>query len=424
MISRIRRSSFTSVFRIAGIQCSIFILLFGCGESAPPTVRVATYNASLNRLNAGDLIGDLATGEDPQARAVAEIVQRIRPDILLLNEFDYDADGEAARLLHDRYLTVSQHTSAAAIEYPYWYVASVNTGVPSGHDLDKDGQVAKEGRAYGGDALGFGFFPGQFGAVVYSRFPIDREGTRTFQSFLWRDMPGARLPIDPATGDSWYTEDDLAILPLSSKSHWDLPVTVDGNVVHLLISHPTPPVFDGSEDRNGRRNHDEIRFWHDYVTPGAGEYIYDDLGAGGGLAPDATFIIMGDQNADPLDGDSHDRPIRLLLDSPLINTAITPASEGGAEQTRLQGGSNQGHLGDPAFDTSDFGDDEPGPGNLRLDYVLPSVDLEIVAAGVFWPLNDDPLFPLIAASDHRLVWMDVTAEGGGGQRKAAGAARQ
>ena len=405
-----------------GLRLAFVSLLavIGCEQRAPSTVRVATYNASLTRFEAGGLIADLATGADSQARAVAEVVQRIRPDIILLNEFDYDAEGEAASLFHGRYLAVPQQTTAssspaAAIEYPYWYIASVNTGIPSGIDLDHNGTVGETGRDYGGDALGFGFFPGQFGMIIYSRFPIDREGVRTFQNFRWRDMPDARLPLDPATGHAWYTDAALAILPLSSKSHWDVPVDVQGRVVHLLVSHPTPPVFDGPEDRNGRRNHDEIRLWRDYVTPGSGEYLYDDIGAGGGLRSGESFIVMGDQNADPADGDSYQRPIRMLLESPLIDTTITPASHGAVEQAGRQGGANDQHQGDPAFDTGDF-TDVPGPGNLRLDYVLPSADLELVDAGVFWPLSDDPLIALIGASDHRLVWIDVRMGGGGARR--------
>ena len=31
---------------------------------------------------------------------------------------------------------------------------------------------------------------------------------------------------------------------LSSKSHWDVPLSIGGRTVHFLVSHPTPPVFD------------------------------------------------------------------------------------------------------------------------------------------------------------------------------------
>ncbi|NJN88413.1 MAG: phytase, partial [Leptolyngbyaceae cyanobacterium SL_7_1] len=179
-------------------------------------------------------------------------------------------------------------------------------------------------------------------------------------------------------------------------------------------SHPTPPVFDGPEDRNGTRNHDEIRFWSDYVTPGAGDYIYDDAGGTGGLASGAKFVIMGDQNADPNDGDSVDDAILQLLDNPLVNTSVTPSSLGGVEQAGIDGGINASHISNPAFDTADFGDVTPG--NLRADYVLPSDNLTISDARVFWPTTDNPLFRLVGdrqnpattpASDHSLVWVDV-----------------
>ena len=62
---------------------------------------------------------------------------------------------------------------------------------------------------------------------------------------------------------------------------------VGGKVIHTLVSHPTPPVFDGPEDRNGTRNHDEIRLWSDYVLPSRSGYIYDDEGERGGLKPGA-----------------------------------------------------------------------------------------------------------------------------------------
>ncbi len=68
-------------------------------RGGPTAVLFATFNASLNRFNAVDLISDLSTPGNAQAQAVAEIIQRTRPDVLLLNEFDFDQDGEATRLL-------------------------------------------------------------------------------------------------------------------------------------------------------------------------------------------------------------------------------------------------------------------------------------------------------------------------------------
>ena len=183
--------------------------------------------------------------------------------------------------------------------------------------------------------------------------------------------------------------------------------------MHFLVSHPTPPVFDGPEDRNGRRNFDEIRLWADYITPGRAGYLYDDAGRRGGLKPGSAFVIAGDQNSDPNDGDSIPGAAQQLLDNPLVNTSVTPTSAGAVEQALLQGGVNLTHRTPARFDTADFA--EP-PGNLRVDYVLPRKSLRIVRSGVFWPTTDDPLFRLVGVfpfptSDHKLVWVDLRVPG-------------
>ncbi|MEJ7791513.1 MAG: endonuclease/exonuclease/phosphatase family protein [Gaiellaceae bacterium] len=374
--------------------------------SALAEVRFSTFNASLNRSFEGQLITDLSTPANQQARNVAETIQRVRPDVILINEFDYDAAGTALRLFQDNYLSISQG-GAAPIRYPFRFAAESNTGIPSGFDFNNNGVIGGPD-----DAYGFGFYPGQFGMAVYSMFPIDPTGIRTFQKFLWKDMPGALLPDDSATPapQDWYSPAELNVFRLSSKSHWDLPILVNGRVVHFLTSHPTPPVFDGPEDRNGRRNFDEIRFWADYIAPWSSTYIYDDQGRRGGLPFGSRFVIAGDQNSDPRDGDSIPGAIQQLLDHWLVNPYHPPSSLGAVEQDALQGGINRIHLSNPAYDTADFAD--TAPGNLRADYVLPSRLIRITDSGVFWPLMSDPLFRLVGTfpfptSDHRLVWTDL-----------------
>ncbi|GAB3444699.1 endonuclease/exonuclease/phosphatase family protein [Streptomonospora sediminis] len=376
-------------------------------------VRFATFNASLNRGEQGGLAEDLSDRGDPQARAAAEVIQRARPDVILVNEFDHDARGRAAELFQRNYLSRPQD-GADPIRYRYRYTAPSNTGVASGMDLNNDGRTVTEPGAsgYGDDAFGFGEFPGQYGMVVYSRYPIDRGAVRTFQDFRWADMPGALLPTDPETGESFYSAAERQKLRLSSKSHWDVPVRIGrGKPVHLLASHPTPPGFDGPEQRNTARNHDENRFFADYVSPGSGGYIYDDEGRHGGLRPGSKFVIAGDLNADPNDGDGHPRATRQLLEAPRVNGGLQPASKGAPQAAADQGGANAEHTGDPAYDTADFGD-VPGPGNLRVDYVLPSRGLPARGTGVFWPAEGRPGAEAAAqASDHRLVWLDVHRSG-------------
>jgi hypothetical protein len=246
---------------------------------------------------------------------------------------------------------------------------------------------------------------------------IDTAAVRTFRKLLWRDMPGALLPDNVATPapNDWYSPEMLAVLPLSSKSHWDVPVVVNEKfTLHLLASHPTPPAFDGPEDRNGRRNHDEIRLWSDYLAPRRAGYIRDDAGHAGGFAGNA-FVILGDQNSDPVDGGSMHGAMEALLHDARVDSSFVPRSAGAVEASELQGGANASHRGDPRFDTADFNDRSAG--NLRVDYLLPSKGLRVCGGGVFWPRQSDPGAKLVwgdsppPSSDHRLVWIDLSADG-------------
>src|SRR5437016_291736 len=69
---------------------------------------------------------------------------------------------------------------------------------------------------------------------------------------------------------------------------------------------------------------DEIRFWADYISPGKSDYVYDDDGVHGGLTPGELFVIAGDENSDPLDGDSISGATQQLLDNPLVNSRVWP----------------------------------------------------------------------------------------------------
>lgn len=382
----------------AALLCLLALLPGIVAADEPAVLRVATFNTSLYSDQTGGLIARLRDG-DPAARKIAAVIQKQRPDILLLNEFDFDADGVAADLFQADYLQVGQF-GQQAIRYPYRFLAPVNTGIASGFDLDRDGNTGG-----GNDAFGFGRHPGQYGMLVLSRYPIEQAAVRTFQNFLWKDMPGALAPID-ADGRPWYPPAAWDALRLSSKSHWDVPIDTPLGTLHLLASHPTPPVFDGAEDRNGRRNHDEIRFWGEYVWPRGGDWIIDDHGRRGGLREDSLFVIAGDLNADPADGDGITGGIAELLENPRVQRGPSPRSAGAEQSALADAGANLKHRGAHAQDTGRFG---ARVGNLRLDYVLPSTGLQVAARGVFWPIAGEPGADWLDASDHRMVWVDLIA---------------
>lgn len=365
-----------------------------------PAMRVATYNTSLYSDEDGGLVRELE-GDSAHARKIAAVLQRVRPDLVLLNEFDYDDKHRAADLFQQRYLAVAQEHGGEPLNYPYRYLAPVNTGVPSGLDLDGNGGVGSDGRSRGNDAWGYGMHPGQYGMLVLSKYPIDAAQVRTFQLLRWSAMPDALRPTDPASHGSFYSDEVWKQLRLSSKSHWDVPVRTPAGVLHFLVSHPTPPVFDGPEDRNGRRNHDEIRLWAEYLSPGDKPWLCDDQGRCGGLAADAKFVIAGDMNADASDGAAYPGAIDQLLQHPRVDDSSVPRSEGAVERATAYGLPRKGVT---AYHTGDFG---PKSGTLRLDYVLPSKGLRIAGTGVFWPVAQSADADIADGSDHHLVWIDI-----------------
>ncbi|GAB5518068.1 MAG: endonuclease/exonuclease/phosphatase family protein [Rhodothermales bacterium] len=390
-------------------MAGVLLMLNPCESVEPEAtpLRVATYN--IEDIRTPDVLRD----DHPRLKAAAALIQVIRPDVLLINEMTYDdADdpwtevgampGQNGQRFADQYLAIAQEALLEPLHYTAYMVPS-NTGLASGFDLNNDGNTVTdfpapeasgadgapprqtpEQRAYGNDTWGFGTFPGQYAMTILVRtgLEVDIEAARTFQQFRWSQMPDALRPADPESGAFWYDDAEWAAMRLSSKTHWHLPViTETGDTLHVLASHPTPPAFDGPERRNKLRNHDEIRLWADYL--GGADYLVDDAGQAGGLPADASFVVMGDQNADPDEGSSHNNAIALLLDHPRVNSEFVPIADSSGQATY-----------------PDLDPDDTAAWGLRVDYVLPSRNLEVVDGGVWRPETT-------TVSDHFPVWLDL-----------------
>jgi len=390
--------------------CLLFPSVIGCGDlgqsegeskgeltaparSEAETVRIALFNIRELRQEKIDEVNAAGRGFNPQLLAAAEIIRRTLPDVLVLQEIDhgYASSGATdlatlalpARRFADLYL-------APTLEYEHLFVAPNNTGILSGIDLDGDGHVATDAdrgtREHGNDSYGYGTYPGEYSMAILSNLPLEAGAARSFQRFLWRDLPGHHIPADH------FTDEALAELRLSSKSHWDVPMLIGNQRVHLLVSHPTPPGFDGDEDKNGRRNFDEIKLWQEYID--GSDALADDAGLAGGLGASAAFVVLGDLNAKPGGTDSiYDgvSAIDQLLSHPRVRDT---------GDLLVSDGPDAG----PTDSTAPFG------GGVRIDYILPSLDLTVIDGGVFWPsATTDPEGAELAetASDHRLLWVDL-----------------
>jgi endonuclease/exonuclease/phosphatase family metal-dependent hydrolase len=329
---------------------------------AADTVRLASFDTELSRDGPGLLLRDILRGEDPQVLAVIEVIREAAADILLLQGIDFDADAQTL-------MALLNNLAQAGAPYPYFVHLRPNTGEPTGLDINRNGRFGEPR-----DAQGYGRFNGADGIALLSRYPIDYDQVLDFSHHLWADVPGSTAPqVLPAAA--------LGVQRLAQIASWDVPILLpQGTVLHILATGASPPVFDGPEDRNGLRNADELRFWQLYLD--SAEFDADH------------FALMGTLNLDPDKGEGRREVMRALLNDPSLQDPI-PVSAGAAR------------AGAPA-DTADW--DEPVPGNLRVDYILPAAGLTVLNAGVLWP-EDEAQPPGIAvverASRHRLVWVDV-----------------
>ncbi|PSU24285.1 succinyl-CoA synthetase subunit alpha [Photobacterium kishitanii] len=377
-----------------------------------------------------------------QIRNIAAIIQKNRPDVLLLNEFNNNGTVDDVRSLNgfqQNYLAVSQSLNSVdggsmqqPIVYPYAENYATNTGLATGLDLDNNGKTDDAN-----DAQGFGFYHGHYAFALLSKFEIDTANTRTFQNFKRKDLPNVVRPTIEVCDSSkypipaemcnkaWFSDEEWEVLRLSSKNHVDAPIiipTPSGNkTINVLLAHPTPSGFDTVTYNNRYRNSDENAFWSYYIN---GEpLLYDDSGTKGGFSGE-HFVVMGDLNADNVVGTQINAPfdgiIQLLANEKVNQTVaqvgqpFTPQSSGGLESKNPANNWNPVHP-NPEIRTSVFGS--------RADYVLPSASLNVIQSGIYWPavgeegrlLFNDARIGMNGdskevSSDHRFVWSTVSVK--------------
>lgn len=352
-------------------------------------LRVATLHADITADPTGempveDLIASLSTGNHTQARAVAQTVQINDPDVIVLTGVTYDKDHRILDLLQG-YFAAGQH-SESGVDYPYSFTADTNSGRDSGVDLDGDGTIGGPG-----DAVGYGDYAGQYGTVIFSKYPIVEEDVRTFREFLWSDLPNASMPRDE------YSSLESSVLRLNETSMWDVPLDIDGEAVHVISSSVASP----PDASNAEREDDMRRVIADYVE-GRAWYLYDDDGETGHMTPGTPFVMAGVPAAEAGEAGNLD----VLLESPVLRdtrpevvTEVSeedhPASVWASDQVETRYGN-------------------PGQG-VRASFVLPSTSLDVNGSGVFWPAEGEYGYEVVDPDsvyslEDRLVWLDLTID--------------
>lgn len=268
---------------------------------------------------------------------------------MVLQGFDYDQD----------LIALASFNALLAQPFPHIFAKVPNTGRPTGLDLNADDRLRGAP-----DRQGFGKFWGWSGMAVLSRWPISLS--MDWSSTLWRDSPGAHFPTLPNAQDHV----PFSVQRLPRVAFWQMQIWPNGSPpIALFALHAMPPVFDGPEDKNGWRNHDELRLL---------------LHAMEQTTADERVVVAGVLNVDPDLGEGRKAALKSLLTHQRVSDP-NPRAPDGTNKTVL------------------FEDLEP----LRVDYVLPDARFEVLDAGITWPHADAAAK---ATSRHGLVWVDLHLE--------------
>lgn len=312
------------------------------------------FHTGLGRDGPGLLLRDIRRGGG-DVLAARDALATLRPDAVLLLDFDHDLHG-VARTAFAELLARAGHPM------PYALALTPNRGLASGLDLDGDGRLGTPD-----DSQGWGGFTGAGGMVLLSRLPIDLSSLRDHSQMPWPDLPQARLPLQD--GAPFPSIEVLRQQRLSSTNHFEVALETPNGALTVMAWHAGPPAFGGPHQRNFRRNADETALW------------LHRLDGRLGPLPQSPFVLMGNANLDPRAGDGDQPVMRALLARPEVQDpaprTLHPAT------------------GDVSTATGFWPD---GPGALRVDYLLPSSDLRVLDAGLVWPS---------AEARHALVWVDL-----------------
>lgn len=390
------------------IILTLALALGACGgPSGPKTMRIATFNV-------GDLrTTDLRDANNLRAGKLAEVIQGVDADVLVLTNInrdlrgvsgtsEFDPEGVNAERLEETFIAVPQGPGEP-IAYQT-YMPTVNSGRLSRRDLDQNGQRVTRyltpagskddgsppepdprATSYALDAWGFGEFPGQRGMALLVRegWAFNPADVRTFTDFRWASVPSASRPRARAGTGDYYDFADWQEIPLFQSTMFLAPITPpSGKRFWVAALYAGPTTGDLADNRSYFRRLDEVRALGDLVDGAA--YLQDD--SFNPVPPEVLkepVVVLADLGIDPTEPPVETNPAARLLAHERFDASPAPVADV-ARPT----------LG-PADSARDGG---------RRDFVLIDNRLRVEDAGVYRTLPSDTVaFP----SDRFPVWVEV-----------------
>ncbi|MCB0417010.1 MAG: endonuclease/exonuclease/phosphatase family protein [Bdellovibrionaceae bacterium] len=291
-----------------------------------------------------------------QLQAALAIIKELKPQLLSLNEMQYDSAGVPDKT----YTTNGENAALVAKLLGEKYNVSFNPANTGKNAHTKtDGTYSTNPNDPNWmklvDHVNFGIFPFQYSTAALTKFPIVSE--KVIADIRW-DAFVPDLDLEPyrdAAGNKFPIE-----MELFDKNFTDIILKSGKRKFHVILLH-TVPAFNFGNDRglNIVRNADQIRFLEWYLTGKSAKQEAAEIGGIRPLAKGTPFIALGDWNTDIKDKNNPGSEVlRRLGETFSYWHAPSPTYEGG------------------------FG---PEPFTVQFDYILHSDHFEVRNGGVHFP---------------------------------------
>ncbi len=365
------------------------------------TIKIVHYN--IKEMDSTKIQKGLR-GENEQLNFAKNIVKNLNPDILSLNEIQFDFPNIPTKDFKSKGKNVHYLAEIFDMSFESTAFFPANTGMLS---RAKNGKYilhpTQEDREKYADLVNFGMFPGQYSMAGIFKYPLIE--VKNFKRLPWRVF-NRKIDLTP------YADANGKPLPknmsLFDKNFTVATLNIEGKEVHIVLFHTVPAFgFGNPKTPNFERNRDQIQFLKWYLTAKKMKFGIQPIGG-------KTFIAMGDWNVDPESKNPGAKVLKSLLKThqPWIKDKVI------------------------TYRGSSF---NPGGWTAQLDYILFSKDITVKAAGVYDPdsnykdlgcktttpteipagmvlvqrtktckaLVSKEYFELISASDHLPLWAEI-----------------
>ncbi len=349
-----KKLAFISLLLLFSISCSHF------ANKSDNKIRIVHYN--IKELDSEKIQKFSRFPNLEQLRSAAKTLRELDPDILSINEMQYDRPGVPTTQFRTEGKNIKQFAKLSGLSLPYYSFDPANTG-ENAKKLENNyyPPMGFPNWIEYADLVNFGMFPGQYSSGALSKYKVRDKvviSKLTWKQFnpqidlsQFADAKGNPLPED---------------IELFDKNFSDITLKIQGKDVHLVLLHTVPAFGFGNKNTpNFLRNRDQLAFLKWYLT---GQPERPDLDIKP-LNKETRFIAMGDWNID-YKKEQGGEIIKSLM------TQFQPWLEN----------PNSTYIGDNFSQNTDF--------SATLDYILLSHHFKILNSGI---LSPDP--PLIIRSE-------------------------